>query len=106
MPANDIGTSLSDFLVDLVGGNSDVKMKGLAAGAGFNPNDKDMIEQIHAAIQKSKDAGPPDIADESRQGGQARVGDAVSAALYHKNHLSLLSSLNDFYSKKFGSTAK
>lgn len=100
MATSPIGASFSDFLTDLVGGDSNVKMAGQAAAAGFDPRTKDVLEQISAAIQKSKDAGPPDIAENEK----STLGDASKAAINYKNHLSLLNSLNDFYSKKFAPT--
>lgn len=103
MADKDLGTSFTDFLTDLVGGNSNVAMNGNAAALGFNPKDPNIISQIAAAIQKSKDN--IGMASDSGDFGST-LGDPVKAKLALLQHQQLLSSLNDFYSKKFGSTTK
>jgi hypothetical protein len=99
MADKDLGTSLTDFLKDLVGADSNVSMAGNAAVEGFDPKKKEVVNQIIAAIQKSKDDGPGDIVD---AGNNASLADASRLAIHQKNHLSLLSNLQDFYSKKYG----
>lgn len=103
MAQNDLGPSFADFLVDLVGGDSNVKMQGLAQAQGFDTsNTKTLLEQIAAAVKKSQDAGPQDIAGIENPS----LADASRVAQHHKNHLQLLNSLNDFYTKKFAPQTK
>lgn len=98
MADQSLGTSLGDFLVDFIGGDSNVKMKGLAAAQGFNTADtKGLLEQIAAAVKKSKDEGPRDVANLENP----TLGDTQKVLLHHKNHMDLLNTLNDFYTKKY-----
>lgn len=99
MADKDLGTSFTDFLKDLVGADSNVSMAGNAAVQGFDPKKKEVVNQIIAAIQKSKDDGPEDIA--GNEGVGASLADTSRVAIHQRNHLSLLSSLQDFYAKKY-----
>jgi hypothetical protein len=84
MPSTNVGVSLSDFLLDLVGGDSNVKMAGLAAGEGVDPASKEILAQLH---QKIKDIDS----------------DAATLLRRRQEQTKLLNSLQTFYSKRYGS---
>ncbi len=103
MPANnDLGTSFGDFLVDLVGGNSKVKMAGTAAVEGLDSKSKLILDQIKDKIQQHTEAGPEPI----DTGESATLSTASDAAGRYKNKLRLLNTLQDFYTKQYGTGTK
>jgi hypothetical protein len=99
MPSTNVGVSLSDFLLDLVGGDSNVKMAGLAAGEGVDPASKEILAQLHQKIKDIDSRNYLDIDGEA----PAKLSDAATLLRRRQEQTKLLNSLQTFYSKRYGS---
>ena len=99
---NDIGASFGDFLIDLIGGKSNVKMAGTAAAEGLDPRSRVILDQIKERIELETSKGPQDVAGIENPS----LGDVSKTAIQHRNKLKLLNTLNEFYTKKYGTGNK